>query len=544
MPIESKATAGRRPATSRRLVARVSFAVARRMPGRPGRLALLLALLMPTALAAPAAVAAAEPTFHVPVLMYHHVMPPSQIPSTERWPGLYVDPPIFAAQMKALKANGWHTITARALAEALTAGRRLPDRTLVISFDDGGRDTYRYAVPILRKYGFVATFYVTRTVRHSHTHLTAKQLRILAATGNEVANHTWAHRALARLPFDRARRQIRRANDLIETIVGRRPVTLAYPYGRHNRNAIRAAAAEGIRMAFTTEAGVRESKAAPLDVPRVRIAGMHANRRGSFSGGTGARDLLRRLAPYGPPRVTRPVVRLYNPAAAGAVTVPVQVRWSARDPLGVRTLLLRRQRVGGRWSTVDLRSAATHSIYRQLAIGATYRFAANATNDAGARSTAATGPAFTPRRVEQDNALVVSEGAWTSVAAGSVSAGRTRHAVEHGASVSFTFTGSSVGWVAARGTDRGSAKVYVDATYRATIDLHAMKPSAAQVVYAVNWTNAGTHTIRIECLGTNGHPRVDVEAFLWLAPESHAGGMAADGPHAPGATRWRLARAQ
>jgi hypothetical protein len=67
-----------------------------------------------------------------------------------------------------------------------------------------------------------------------------------------------------------------------------------------------------------------------------------------------------------------------------------------------------------------------------------------------------------------------------------------------------------------RSPARGFAKVYVDETYKATINLYASAFSPLQVVYAYTWSSEGQHTLRIVNAGTAGHSRVDVDAFVRL----------------------------
>jgi hypothetical protein len=92
----------------------------------------------------------------------------------------------------------------------------------------------------------------------------------------------------------------------------------------------------------------------------------------------------------------------------------------------------------------------------------------------------------------------------------------TRFATAAGATASYTFTGSGVGWVTATGPTRGSAKVYVDGVYTTTVRLYSSTTGLRRIAYAVNWTGQGTHTIKIVVIGTAGHPRVDVDAFVRL----------------------------
>jgi hypothetical protein len=88
-----------------------------------------------------------------------------------------------------------------------------------------------------------------------------------------------------------------------------------------------------------------------------------------------------------------------------------------------------------------------------------------------------------------------------------------------GRAVGVHVTGSSIGWVAARGPDRGSAKVYIDGVYSATVNLYSTSRHSRVVVFARNWSTTQTRKITIQVVGTAGHSRVDVDAFLRLAIE-------------------------
>ena len=98
----------------------------------------------------------------------------------------------------------------------------------------------------------------------------------------------------------------------------------------------------------------------------------------------------------------------------------------------------------------------------------------------------------------------------------SYSGGSLRYATAAGASANYTFVGSSVAWVSALGPGRGSAAVYLDGVYRATVSLYAATAASRRIVYAASWASQGTHAIRVVVVGTAGHPRVDVDAFVRL----------------------------
>lgn len=85
-----------------------------------------------------------------------------------------------------------------------------------------------------------------------------------------------------------------------------------------------------------------------------------------------------------------------------------------------------------------------------------------------------------------------------------------------GASLTYAFTGRSIGWVAATGPAFGRARVYVDGVLVGTVDLHAATTSWRTVVFAWSWATSGSHTLRIVCAGTAGHAKVGVDALVVL----------------------------
>ena len=96
--------------------------------------------------------------------------------------------------------------------------------------------------------------------------------------------------------------------------------------------------------------------------------------------------------------------------------------------------------------------------------------------------------------------------------------GSSRYASTAGRASTYSFTGSSIAWIAYKSTTRGSAQVYIDGVLKATVSLYSTTTTAKAQVYAFNWATNGAHTIRIVVVGTAGHPRVDVDAFVRLSP--------------------------
>ena len=208
----------------------------------------------------------------VPILMYHriNVVTPETPPESR---GLTVHPHDFARQMRWLRDHGYASITQRALWDALVCGRRLPARPILITFDDGYRDVFFQASPVLRRFGFRATAYVVsgRISAGDPSFLTWPLLRALERRGIEIGSHTVAHRDLTSLPDAALLEDLRSSRRTLERRLGHPVPWLAYPFGRNDTRVRRLARRAGYLLAVTTQPGTLASAREPLALPRLRV---------------------------------------------------------------------------------------------------------------------------------------------------------------------------------------------------------------------------------------------------------------------------------
>jgi peptidoglycan/xylan/chitin deacetylase (PgdA/CDA1 family) len=209
-------------------------------------------------------------SLRVPVLMYHRI---SAAPSHAALPHLWVSPRRFRAQLRALKRAGWTTITAKELGRAVMEGRRVGRKRFVITIDDGARDGWWNAAPILEDLGMRATYCVVPGRAHRPWQLSFRHMRRLRAAGHEIANHSLTHADLRQLSGPSLRRQVFRARWLIRERVGHAPRTFCYPMGFHDAEVRRVVAQAGHLLAFTTVEGARHTATDPMRSPRVRVNG-------------------------------------------------------------------------------------------------------------------------------------------------------------------------------------------------------------------------------------------------------------------------------
>jgi peptidoglycan/xylan/chitin deacetylase (PgdA/CDA1 family) len=202
--------------------------------------------------------------------MYHRIVPVEE--AGDSMPHLVVPPATFAIQMQAFSDAGWHSITMATLARYMETGAAIPAKTFVITFDDGWSDGYDYAFPIMRRFGFVGTFYVIGDRIGIPEFLSAPQLRTLEAAGNDIGNHTEDHVSLPGNSESRVISQVENASQEIERAVGHRPVSLAYPMGGFDQFvADIVSRIPDIKIAVTTLYGAEEMWPSRLYTPRVRV---------------------------------------------------------------------------------------------------------------------------------------------------------------------------------------------------------------------------------------------------------------------------------
>ncbi len=179
----------------------------------------------------------------IPILLYHSISE-DVAPKFRMWS---VRPKTFAAHMEYLWDNGYTPVTVTQLTAAIANSYTpLPDRPVVITFDDGLADFYTGALPILHRYGFTATLYVTTefvgdTSRWLHgagegnrLMLSWKQLAEIRANGIELGAHTCTHPQLDTITSSSARNEIFWSKEKLEQHLGQSISTFAYPHGYYN----------------------------------------------------------------------------------------------------------------------------------------------------------------------------------------------------------------------------------------------------------------------------------------------------------------------
>jgi peptidoglycan/xylan/chitin deacetylase (PgdA/CDA1 family) len=218
----------------------------------------------------------------VPILLYHEITAKPLLPGH-----LAVRPEEFARQVGYLKGGGFASLRAADLARLRQTGRELPERPVVLTFDDGFADVHDRALPLLASHGVTATLFVTtgwiadggpprgpgqgRARLPDSGMLSWSQIEELAEAGIEIGAHTLTHPQLDQLRPAALRRELQDSKHLLEDRLGMAVTGLSYPYGYSSRRVRAAAAAAGYSYACAVANRLARDSDDQLSLPRVTI---------------------------------------------------------------------------------------------------------------------------------------------------------------------------------------------------------------------------------------------------------------------------------
>lgn len=204
-----------------------------------------------------------------PALLYHKISKPRR---DSRIRGAFTPPQRFRRQMGYLKKQGFNFYTASELIKHFQTEGRFPHRSIALTFDDGWKDNYTNAFPVLRDLGIKATIFIipesigkmstaatTLAGDRGYPHLSREEILEMADAGIEFGSHTMSHQWLNEIPESEVKREIETAKREIESLVQKPCWTIAYPAGYFSDTARRVARDVGHIAAFSTIYGPTEA---------------------------------------------------------------------------------------------------------------------------------------------------------------------------------------------------------------------------------------------------------------------------------------------
>ena len=216
----------------------------------------------------------------VPILMYHYLSDPP--PGADRYRrDLSVSPALFEQHLAWLREQGYQSITLEQLLRHLVLGEPLPERPIIITFDDGYADNYANAFPLLAKYGFGGTFFVVTELAerasagmtapdgtvYADDYMTWAQMQEMQAAGMDIQCHARVHEDLTDMDDERLIWQVLGCREMIESNLGQRPRFVAYPSGIYDQRVAGFFASDDFYGGITTRQGSRAALRRPLRTP-------------------------------------------------------------------------------------------------------------------------------------------------------------------------------------------------------------------------------------------------------------------------------------
>ena len=205
----------------------------------------------------------------IPVLMYHSI-------AYQKNNAICLPVERFEEHLKYLKDNGYYTLTLTDLYNYFVKDAPVPEKSVVLTFDDGYKDNYTAMFPLLKKYNFKATiFVITSNIDKDANSLTSKNLLEMEKYGVDIESHTVNHDNLKELTKAKQLETLTQSKKALEDILNKQINFFAYPYGGYNKSAIEAVKEAGYKMAFTTDGRWSSKKTGILSLDRVYISSFH-----------------------------------------------------------------------------------------------------------------------------------------------------------------------------------------------------------------------------------------------------------------------------
>lgn len=213
----------------------------------------------------------------VRVLMYHSISGHIKKEKHNKW---RVKPEDFEKQMNWFYKNNWKSFTISELIEL----DKIPEKSFVITFDDGYEDNFTNAFPVLQKYNFKATIYLVpnQTINHWEEKntivlsnlLNEKQILEMQNSGLiEFGSHTLSHVNLSTISDEQLINELRESKKEVENITKKECEAFAYPYGKFDDKIVQAVKNAGYKNATVVKRGLFEQNDDVFTIKRIGILG-------------------------------------------------------------------------------------------------------------------------------------------------------------------------------------------------------------------------------------------------------------------------------
>ena len=225
----------------------------------------------------------------LPILAYHRVgeLQRDHVPT--------VSAEAFERQLATLARHRYRVLSLDEAVAALEPGGSHPRRSTVITFDDGYAETHTVAWPMLKRFGFPATVFVTPGEVGQPGFVTWEQVLEMSKDAITIGSHTMHHSYLPLVSQDRLPEELVQSKTVIEERIGRPVRYLSYPVGGYTPAAQVMAKDAGYQAAFTTNRGTSRAAVDYFALRRIKVTEADAHPLSLLVKVSGYYDLFREL---------------------------------------------------------------------------------------------------------------------------------------------------------------------------------------------------------------------------------------------------------
>lgn len=200
----------------------------------------------------------------IPVLYYHSVNDTVDNEVT-------ISPELLKKQLEYIKYQGYITLSMNEVENYILYNQPIPEKSILITFDDGYMDNYYKAYPILKELNMKATIFCITSELDGSYYLSKEALKEMSQNNIDIESHTVNHLHLNKLTYDEQLKEMSGSKTKLENITGKKVTSIAFPFGDYNEDSVKAAKNAGYSIAFTTNKGFADRDDNPLELNRIYV---------------------------------------------------------------------------------------------------------------------------------------------------------------------------------------------------------------------------------------------------------------------------------
>ena len=201
----------------------------------------------------------------IPILYYHSVRPTEDNE-------LIISPEKLKEQLEFLKSEGYQSLSLKEFSEYILNNAPVPEKSVLITFDDGYMDNYANAFPVLKELNMKAVIFCITFKLDGSYYLSNDAIKEMTDYGIDIQSHTVNHDDLSSLNYQDTLTTLKNSKENLESITNSKIYAIAYPYGKFNDNTFDAAKNAGYTLGFITNTGLAKPSDDPLKLKRIYIS--------------------------------------------------------------------------------------------------------------------------------------------------------------------------------------------------------------------------------------------------------------------------------